>query len=179
MNNIEDFKYLNNLSEIILLSQSDNFKKLLDKIDNSIKIEINNHLIHKQNSISHYEQLIFNLDNYINFLKNNLFINPQEIIIIASLTIYNRFNNILFDKTYYYNNYNKYYLGYINMFMYNYKKNIKFLKRYINIKEKSFDELIKTLNDNKKKSYIYFEYINKYNMNFYLPILCFLEKINL
>ena len=63
------------------------------------------------------------------------------------------------------------------MFMFEYKKNILFLKNYISIKERSFDEFISFIN-NKKRSYCYFEKINISNMNFYLSIIESLEEIN-
>ena len=178
MNEINKFNYLNNISDIISLSKNDKFSFLLDKIDKNIKINVKTHLIHKNNYIDHYEQFIFNLDNYISYLKNILFINSQEIRIIANLTIYNKYNNILFDNEYYYDNVNKYNKCFKDMLFFNYKKNIKFLKKYLDIKEKSFDELIFYINKHKKRTYNYFENIDDNNMSFYLPIIEYLESIN-
>ena len=177
MKNITKYTYLNNLSEIICLSKIDKFNNLVNRIDNK-KINVTSHLIHKDDTITHYEQFFFNLDNYISFIKNNLFINPNEIKIIIDLTIYNKYNKILYSTDYYYNNVKKYEKEFINMFMHNYKKNISFLKKYINIKEKSFEELINNINMHKKRTHFYFENINNKNMNFYIPIICDLEDIN-
>ena len=177
MNEIKDYNYLNNISDIIVISKDNKFQKLLKKIDDT-QIIVTSHLVHKNKIISSKEQFFFNLDNYITLLKNHLFINPFEIRIIVSLTIYNRYNKILFSKDYYYSNIDKYEKNYIKMFMYNYEKNIKFLKNYCKIELRNFYQLIDKINQHKKKSYSYFENINTSNMNFYLPIIKYLEGIN-
>ena len=170
------YSYINNLSDIIEFLKDKNLFKLFDSLGND-KIKVTSNLIHKTNYISIREQFIFNLDNYITFIKDKLHLNQQEVKYIISLTLNNRYNKILYHNKYYYSDINYYHKQFVNMFMFEYKKNISFLKKYIPIKEKSFDELISLMN-NKKRSYCYFEKININNMNFYLPIIKLIENIN-
>ena len=170
------YSYINNLSDIIEFLKDKHLLKLYNSLGNN-RIKVTSNLIHKTNYISIREQFIFNLDNYITFIKDKLHLNQQEVKYIISLTLNNRYNKILYHNKYYYSDINYYHKQFVNMFMFEYKKNISFLKKYIPIKEKSFDELISLMN-NKKRSYCYFEKININNMNFYLPIIKLIENIN-
>ena len=162
MNDLFNHEYLNNISDLVVLSKSNEFKGLLSKVTNETTI-VRNHLIHKQDSLNNKEQFIFNLDLYISFLKEHIFINPQEIRYITELTIYNKYNKILFSNEYYYDNPLLYIRNFKKMFMYNYKNNVKKLS----IKEKTFEELVNHINTHKKRSYIFFEKINKNNMTLF------------
>lgn len=135
--------------------------------------EINKLSKNKNFKIFNFNNILI-IDKYISFLKDNLNINHNELLIIVDLTIYNKENKILFNNKDYNNNYNFYIKNFIKMFMYNYKKNIFFLKKYIKIDQKDFYDL-KTFFSNKKRIYSYFEDINNTNINFYLPIILKLE----
>jgi len=169
---------LNNISDILSFKNNDKFKKLLNRIDINDNIIINSHLIHKSNYINGIEQFLFNLDNYITFVKNNLNINQLELRYIIDLTLYNKYNKTLFSNYYFYDYMDYYKNNFIKMFMYNYNNNIIFLKKYMNIKHFTFNELIDCINSNKKRSYAFFEIINEKNMNFYIPIIESLLHIN-
>lgn len=168
---------INNLSDIESITNNDKFNELLNKANSNEKISIKNNLIH-DHDLSKKEQLFFNLDNYISFIKSKLFINQFELRYIIELTIYNRYNKILLDSTYYFDNPNYYHKVFIKMFMFKYNKNYKLLSKYINIRKRNFDELINLLNNNKKRSYIYFEDIKLNNMNFYIPLIQKMEETN-
>ena len=168
---------LNNLSDINSIIEDDEFKSILNRIDYNKLIDIKNNIIH-DHKLTMKEQLLFNLDNYISFLKSKLFINQFELRYIINLTIYNRYNKILLNDTYYYDNIDFYHREFIKMFMYKYNKNYNFISKYEKIKKRNFEELIILLNNNKKRSYIYFEDINLNNMNFYLPLILKLEETN-
>ena len=113
---------------------------------------------------------INNIDKYITFLKKNLVIDNNELLIIIDLTINTKINKLLFKKK----PTNK---DFIKLFMYKYKKNIKYLKKIIKIDKRSFNEFTKFLT-NKKRIYSYFEDINNTNINFYLPIILSIEYPN-
>ena len=170
------YSYINNLSDIIEFLKDIHLLKLYNSLGNN-RIKVTSNLIHKTNYIPIKEQFIFNLDNYITFIKDKLCLNQQQIKYLISLTLNNKYNKILYHNKYYYSDINYYHKQFINMFMFEYKKNILFLKNYISIKERSFDEFISFIN-NKKRSYCYFEKINISNMNFYLSIIESLEEIN-
>ena len=54
--------------------------------------------------------------------------------------------------------------------MNNYLKNIKLLKKYINVTELTFLELCNFINKN-KKAYIFFEHIEENNMQYYINLI--------
>lgn len=164
--------YINNASDIIALSKNDNFSKLLNNIGKDI-ITIKSHLVHKED-ITHLEQFIFNLDMYISFIKNTLNISQQEIRCIVDLTIYDN-NDILFDKTYYYDNQDKYINGFKKLLLDKYLDNYSILNKYIEIKKYNFEELINKLNQIKNKAHFYFEDINK-NLPYFIEIIDYLEN---
>ena len=168
MNDIINYDYLNNISDIICYKKDNKFNNLLDKVDDSTII-INNRLLHK-NNITHKELFYFNLDNYISFIKDKLKINQLEIRYLISLTLYNMNNKILLSKNYYYDNVEYYNKGFIDLFMYNYYKNYDYLIKFIKIKKYDFNNLIELINKN-KKSIIFLESINSKNIDFYLPII--------
>ena len=170
MININDYKYLNNISDILSFFEDKTFLDFYNSI-NDDNIKVTSNLIHNKKYISRKEQFIFNLDNYISFIKNNIFINPLELRYIISLTLNNKYNKILYSDTYYYDDTDTYIREFINMFMFNYNKNISFLKKYINIKKLNFEELSNFINKHKKRTYCLFETINQNNMNFYIPII--------
>lgn len=169
-------QYINNSSDILSLF---NEKYILDIFNNikDEKIIIKSKMIHKKNTISLKEQFIFNIDNYITFVKNNVFIDSLQIRYVILLTLNNKYNSILYNKTYYYDNIDLYINEFKKLFMYNYKKNVKLLNKYIIIKEKNFNELVNNINKHKKRIYAYFENINSSNINHYIPIICKLEDI--
>ena len=142
--------YLNNINELISLSNNIMFNKLFK------------------------DKEVINIDNYISFLKDNLNINHNELLILIDLTIYQN-NKVLFSSKDYNHNYEYFNKRFIQMFMYKYNKNIKFLKNYIKIDKLNFNDLVIFLN-NKKRVYIFFEDINEYNIHFYLPLI--IELIN-
>lgn len=165
-------EYLNNISDLLILYEDDKFKQMLKQINN-INIPINSHLIHKEPTISHQDNLIFNVDNYISFVKNSIKLNPQEIRYIISLTLYEN-NNCLFKEKYYYDDIDYYNKQFIKMLMYKYNNNYKILSKFIKIKKRNFEDLIKIIN--KKRSYAYFENINYDNIIFYKSIIESLES---
>ena len=117
-----------------------------------------------------FKNYTINIDKYITFLKDNLDIDKNELLIIIDLTIYSKFNHLLLkDKC---NN-----INFKKVFMYNYKRNIKYLRKYIKIKRRTFNSLVSFLS-NKKRIYSYFENINDTNISFYLPIILNIEYPN-
>ena len=167
-------QYINNESDIKELF---NNKKYID-IFNSINDEniiFNSNLIHKNKTISLKEQFIFNIDNYITFIKQFIFINPLELRYIISLTLNKNVKKLLISK-YYYDNIDYYNDLYKKIFMSNYLENVSKLSKYINIKTRNFDELVKLIN-NKKRVYSYFEPINNKNINFICEIIKSIEDI--
>ena len=167
-------KYINNESDIKELF---NNKKYID-IFNSINDEniiFKSNLIHKNKTISLKEQFIFNIDNYITFIKQFIFINPLELRYIISLTLNKNVKKLLISK-YYYDNIDYYNDLYKKIFMSNYLENVSKLSKYINIKTRNFDELVKLIN-NKKRVYSYFEPINNKNINFICEIIKSIEDI--
>lgn len=171
-------EFINNYSDIQALLNEKFIQKIINDINNNTYVNITTKLIHKKEKLTMYEQFIFNLDNYITFIKEKLLLNPLQLRYIILLTVNNKFNKILTNKIYYYENIELYNQEFIKLFMYNYKKNIKYLKKYLNIKELEFEELVKKLNKQNKKAFIYFEKINASNINYYLPIIEYLENIN-
>ena len=167
-------QYINNESDIKKLF---NNKKYID-IFNSINDEniiFKSNLIHKNKTISLKEQFIFNIDNYITFIKQFIFINPLELRYIISLTLNKNVKKLLISK-YYYDNIDYYNDLYKKIFMSNYLENVSKLSKYINIKTRNFDELVKLIN-NKKRVYSYFEPINNKNINFICEIIKSIEDI--
>ena len=96
MININDYKYLNNISDILSFFEDKTFLDFYNSI-NDDNIKVTSNLIHNKKYISRKEQFIFNLDNYISFIKNNIFINPLELRYIISLTLNNKYNKILYS----------------------------------------------------------------------------------
>jgi hypothetical protein len=168
---------LNNLSEIYSLLESSALKSRIFSINKNEMIDVNSHLIHKEDCISYYDNVIFNLDNYISFIKNHLFINPFELKYILELTINCNMNNIFFDKTYYYDNLNHYQDEFVKLFMYKYEINYNILKKHISIKHRNFLELVNNINKHKKRVYSYFDDINQNNLLFHIAIIENLEDI--
>ena len=161
--------YINNASDINTFLQDHSLEELFNRT-NYKEIEIKSHLIHKLDHINVYEQIIFNIDNYISFIKSHLKINQLEIRYIISLTLYNNNLDIFLDNKYYYENIEYYNKKFIKLFMNNYIKNIKLLKKYINITELTFLELCNFINEN-KKAYIFFEHIEENNMQYYINLI--------
>lgn len=161
--------YINNASDINTFLQEHSLEHLFN-ITNYKEIEIKSHLIHKSDHINIYEQIIFNLDNYISFIKSYLKINQLEIRYIISLTLYNNSLDIFLNDKYYYENIEYYNKKFIKLFMNNYIKNMKLLKKYINITELTFLELCNFINKN-KKAYIFFEHIEENNMQYYINLI--------
>lgn len=121
----------------------------------------NNELI----SLSKYNNLINkNVDNYISFIKEYIHINNNELLILIDLTISSNYSKKILSKSLVTKE------DYIKVFMYNYNKNIKFLKTFMKIDKLEFNDLIKLIN-NKKRIYSLFENINIENIRFYLPII--------
>lgn len=168
-------KYINNYSDIKSFTNDNEFKNIINKLDENIKIYVTSNLIHKTKVINQLEQFIFNLDNYITYLKQLIHISPLELRYIINLTIYNRYNKILYSNLYYYSNITKYNNEFKKMFMNNYHIN----KKKLNLKERTFDELINLINTHKKRTYCYFENITNNNMNFYSSIIESIENTTL
>lgn len=121
---------------------------------------------------------INNLNNYALFLKERLFINDYELKYIIYLTINNKKNKILYNIKDYSKNKSYYHKKFIEMFMYNYNQNIKFLNKIMYIDKRDFNSLINNINKHKKRIYSYFEQIDQTNINFYLPIILSLEEFS-
>ncbi len=170
--------YIKNKKRILSIIKDNNFNSLINKIDKNKMINVPYESVFNSNQISLLELFIFNLDNYITFLKNYLNISSNELTYIVSLTINCDNNKILYDESYYYDNIGKYEREFINLFMFNYNKNIDFLSHYMYINKRDFKSLIDNMNKKKKRVYIYFENITPENTNFFIPIICFLEDIN-
>ena len=123
-------------------------------------------LIKKELNINN-NNIDIKLMNYINFLYDKIKINKNEFIILLILSLNNNVDML----------YNAITLtDFKKIFMNNYKNNLSLLKKFIKIKKRKFDELIDIINT-KKRSYTYFEKISLDNMNFYLPIIEYLESI--
>ena len=167
-------QYINNESDIKELFNNKKFVDLFNSI-NDENIIFNSNLIHKNKTISLKEQFIFNIDNYITFIKQFIFINPLELRYIISLTLNKNVKKLLISK-YYYDNIDYYNDLYKKIFMSNYLENVSKLSKYINIKTRNFDELVKLIN-NKKRVYSYFEPINNKNINFICEIIKSIEDI--
>ena len=135
-------------------------------------ININNLKSELNNNIELLDDIIVynNIKSYIKYLNDNILLNKDNFNIIIHLSINNK-NAILLNKK----NFNK--KDIINIFMTNYNNNYSLLKKYIIIKKRNFNELINFINNNKKRSYVYFEKINYNNMNFYKSIIEFIESI--
>lgn len=166
---------LNNMSDINDLLEDEKFNNLLKLVDNKKIILIKNNLIHNDN-LSHKDQLLHNIDMYITFLKSKLFIDQFQLRYIIHLTIFNKYNKILLSDIYYYDNVDYYIKEFIKMFMYKYNTNYNLISKYIDIKKRSFEELINIINKAKKRTYIYFEDININNMDFYITLINELES---
>ena len=167
-------QYINNESDIKELFNNKKFVDLFNSI-NDENITFKSNLIHKNNTISLKELFIFNIDNYITFIKQFIFINPLELRYIISLTLNKNVKKLLISK-YYYDNIDYYNDLYKKIFMSNYLENVSKLSKYINIKTRNFDELVKLIN-NKKRVYSYFEPINNKNINFICEIIKSIEDI--
>lgn len=171
-------EYINNYSDIKSFINDEEFSIILNKLNTKKYIKVTSNLIHKTNKINQIEQFIFNLDNYITYIKQLVHINPIELRYILKLTLYNKYNKILYSDLYYYDYVELYQVKFENMFMHNYLNNIKFIKKFIKIKKRNFNELINIINKHKKRTYCYFENITNNNMNFYLPIIESIEESN-
>lgn len=175
INNYIFKSYINNSSDILSISNDTEFKNIISSLNKKQKIFVKSHLIHKSDYIDQIEQFIFNLDNYISFLKELIFIKPLEIRYIIHLTLYNEYNKILYSDLYYYDNLDIYKSEFVKIFMHKYYYNYNIISKYIDINKKSFQELIEILN-NKKRTYIYFDDISKYNISYYLELYKILEN---
>lgn len=167
-------QYINNESDIKELFNNKKFVDLFNSI-NDKNITFKSNLIHKNNTISLKELFVFNIDNYITFIKQFIFINPLELRYIISLSLNKNVKKLLISK-YYYDNIDYYNDLYKKIFMSNYLENVSKLSKYINIKTRNFDELVKLIN-NKKRVYSYFEPINNKNINFICEIIKSIEDI--
>ena len=167
-------QYINNESDIKELFNNKKFVYLFNSI-NDKNITFKSNLIHKNNTISLKELFVFNIDNYITFIKQFIFINPLELRYIISLSLNKNVKKLLISK-YYYDNIDYYNDLYKKIFMSNYLENVSKLSKYINIKTRNFDELVKLIN-NKKRVYSYFEPINNKNINFICEIIKSIEDI--
>lgn len=146
-----------------------------DEIDSYLKDTNVKIIVDKINNKTLYNNFINNLDNYITYIKNKLKINNQEIKYIINLTLYNKNINKLITYKEYKTNINYFNNIFVKIFTYQYNQNIKFLKEYLNINKRDFNNLIKNINSHKKRTYAYFEVITKQNMSFYIPIIEYLE----
>lgn len=174
--NIEKYIYNennNNISDLISLYKDGFLDKLLIKKSYNIKIKAI--LIKNCKEVDINYQIISNLDKYISYVKNTLLIDQLLIRYIVSLTINNKYNRILKSNKYFPDNSNIYNQNFEKMLFLNYKKNYSLLKKY-NIKFHDNNELIDIINRHKKKAFVYFEIINKQNLNFYFNIIDYIES---
>lgn len=176
INKIINKSYINNASDILELFQDVIFINVFNSINDEI-IYINSSLIHRDNKISLKELFIFNIDMYITYIKNFINIDSLQLRYIIMLTLHNKNIKLLVSNKYYYDYIDYYNNLFTRIFMYNYKKNIKLLSKFINIEEKNFNELVFLINKHKKRVYSYFENINNKNINFYIPIISNIENI--
>ena len=171
INEILEKPYIKNKKRLISIFKDEDIIKLINNIDNNlIDSDIN---IFKSNKTTKLELFIYKIDNYITYLKNHLKISSNELTYIIILTINTENNYFLFNESIddLDNNYKE-------LFMYKYNKNIDFLSHYMYINKRSFKSLIDNMNKKKKRVYIYFENITPDNINFFIPIISFLEDIN-
>lgn len=172
---IEEYIYdenINNGSDILCLYKDGFLNNLL--IKKSHNILICSTLNKNKKLININNQIILNLDKYISFLKKTLNIDQLLIRYIASLTINNLYKKILASPKYYFDNVEYYTKYFKKMFTYNYNRNYLILEKF-NIKKHNFNELVKIINKNQKKAVIYLEKIDKYNLNFALNVIEYLE----
>jgi len=161
--------YIINASDINYLIKTRTFKKIENKLLIK-KINIKNKKIHK--NISNNEHLIFLIDQYIYFVKQYIHLDPLEIRYLIESSINNKNNNIFLCCDYFLDNKEYYIKNFKNLFLYNYCKNYKKMKIYLNniIKITSFEELCALINKNKEIYYILFDNINKQNIDKYSKI---------
>ena len=174
--NIEKYIYNddnNNISDLITLYKDGYLKKIIET--NPYNIKISSTLDKNSKEIDINYQIISNLDNYISYVKSILLIDQQLIRYIISITIDNKFNKIFKSNKYFPDNINYYQDNFNKMLFFNYNKNYKILKNF-NIKYHKSSELISIINQNKKKAFVYFEIINKQNLNLYLNIIEYIES---
>lgn len=167
-------EYIINSSDLLEITNSSEFLNMIKDVDINKEIIVKSKLIHK-NNISLLESILFAIDNYISFLKNIFNINQLEIRYILILTIFN--NNYLFGDKYYYDNMDYFNNIYKEIIMNKYIKNAKFLSKYKNITIYTYEQLIKKINQNKNRAYIYFEDINQNNALYYLNIYEYNDSI--
>ncbi len=163
--------YIKNKKRLLSVLKNENISKLIENIDNYL-IETNINIF-KSNKITKLEMFLYKIDNYITYLKKYLKISSNELTYIIVLTINSEFNSFLFD-----NNINDLDNNYKELLMYKYNKNIDFLSHYMNINKRNFESLIENINKKKKGVYIYFENITPNNINYFIPIISYLEDIN-
>lgn len=167
-------EYIINSSDLYELINNEEFNFKTKKLNLNKKINPRSKLIHK-NCITLLELIIFNIDNYISFLKQNLMINQLEIRYIAYLTIYE--NNYLFEEKYYYDNIEYFNKLFKKILMSKYNKNVNILLKYKTINIYGYNKLLKIINENKNRAYIYFEDINQNNALYYLSIYEYNDSI--
>lgn len=167
-------EYIINSSDLYELINNKEFNFKTKKLNLNKKINPKSKLIHK-NGITLLELIIFNIDNYISFLKQNLMINQLEIRYIAYLTIYE--NNYLFEEKYYYDNIEYFNKLFKKILMSKYNKNVNILLKYKTINIYDYNKLLKIINKNKNRAYIYFEDINQNNALYYLSIYEYNDSI--
>lgn len=167
-------EYIINSSDLLEITNSNEFIDMIKDINIDKEIVVKSKLIHK-NNISLLESILFGIDNYISFLKNIFNINQLEIRYILTLTIFD--NNYLFSDKYYYDNMDYFNNIYKEIIMNKYIKNAKFLSKYKNINIYTYEQLINKINQNKNRAYVYFEDINQKNALYYLNIYEYNDSI--
>ena len=163
----------NNISDLISLYKDGCLDNILVK--KTYNINIQSTLTKNCKKININQLIITNLDNYISYVKSILLIDQQQIRYIISLTINNKYNKILKSNKYLSDNITYYNNNFSKMLFFNYNKNYCLLKKY-NIKYHNKTELSNIINKNKNKAFVYFETINKHNLNFYLNIIEVIES---
>ncbi len=173
---IENYIYnenINNISDILVLYKDGFLNNLL--VEEDFDIKINSLLERNSNKVNINQQIITNLDNYISYVKSLLLIDQLLIRYIVSITINNKYNKIFLSNKYY-PDYIDFYNKHFNKILFlNYNKNFLILKKY-NFPYHTNKELINIINTHKKKAYVYFETINKQNLNLYLNIIDYIES---
>lgn len=166
-------KSINNISDLISLYNDHYLDNILVNNDKLIKVDS---LLIKNSILIHLnQQIIFNIDNYISYIKSLLNINQLEIRYIISLTLNNKYNYIFRSNKYYPDYIDIYHRIFKKIFLYNYNFNKNILIAN-NIKIHSFNNLINIINNNKKRSFVYFEKIDEQNFSLNINILKQIES---
>lgn len=104
------------------------------------------------------KHFINNLNKYIDYISKKIVLDEEKKKYIIYLTLYqldeNTFKKELNEK------------DYKNIFMKNYNNNIQIINKKYKIKKLSFEKLINIINT-KKRTHIYFENIDKSNIDYY------------